>query len=444
MSIYYLLASAAVLLFLGIFIIHSLYKSPKRRLHILLSWSGSAYFVAEFCMILGQLVMANEHMQFLLTVVFSFFTVLFNYFYLFPDTPTLDRVFCFFFVLNITTLLEMASNVTANVLAKQYNANVGLVFVSMFLFFSVLYCVFFKYYFIATFRNGLKVLNGDPFGPVAFIISSYLITLILVLGWVEERDLFIWDAIPYYLMIVLTHLSVTAFATIRYHAKAESEAEHARKMLAVSQRYFTEQLGNYEYVRKLDHDMHHHQVVLLGLCHQRDWRSVQSYIEAIGRQMPTTQLASLCEMQELNILLNHYRHQFNRADIRFECNARLPKTIVDDPIQLCIIIGNALDNALEACLKMPKSDERFAELIARVGNDRLIIRCSNSFDGVLQRNQDGRLVTGKQELGHGLGMDNIAEAVRRFNGWMSTVDRNNVFTLSVVLQLPETHGLHKA
>ncbi|TFG84643.1 MAG: GHKL domain-containing protein [Spirochaetales bacterium] len=437
MSIYYLMTSAAVLLILGIFIIHSLHKSPKRPLHILLSWSGSAYFVAELCMIIGQLVMANYQMSFFLTVVFSFFTVLFNYFYLFPDAPNLDRAFCFFFVLNITTLLEMATNVTANVLAKQHDGNVGLIFVSLFVFLSVLYCVFFKYYFKTIFRNGLKVLNSDPFGPVAFIISCYLITLILVLGWVEEFAYSMWDAIPYFLLIVLTHLSVTAFSTIRRNVMAEAEADYARKILAMSQRYFSEQLSNYEHVCKLDHDMRNHQVVLQGLCCQQDWRSVQVYIEEMGQQLPASQLVSLCELQELNILLNHYRQQFERARIRFECSARLPKDIVDESIQLCIIFGNALGNALEACDKMEESEERFTELIARVKDGRLIICCRNSFSGILHRDQEGRLATGKQEPGHGLGLGNIAEVVRRFNGWMSTASENNVFTLSAVLHLSE-------
>ncbi len=101
------------------------------------------------------------------------------------------------------------------------------------------------------------------------------------------------------------------------------------------------------------------------------------------------------------------------------------------PLELTAIVGNALDNAVEATVKLVDPDDRVVRLALFAQDDFVMLRVENTFDGVIRR--EGQLVaTRKTEEGHGYGLRNIETAVHAYGGTVSIVADDTWFSLRIL------------
>lgn len=131
----------------------------------------------------------------------------------------------------------------------------------------------------------------------------------------------------------------------------------------------------------------------------------------------------------------------HKMNIAFEVDFIYPDNMNIDAFDLSIIINNALDNAVEACLKQ-KNENRYVELTAHRRENVFFVIVRNSFDGKLTRNKaNGQLVTSKKDTkNHGLGMRNIELCAEKYYGKAEIIVKNSVFELAVMLQKREQEG----
>lgn len=100
------------------------------------------------------------------------------------------------------------------------------------------------------------------------------------------------------------------------------------------------------------------------------------------------------------------------------------------PLELTAIVGNALDNAVQAAARLPR-DERIVRLALFAQDDFVMLRVENTFDGVIVR-EAGRIVTRQTTEGHGYGLRNIDTAVSAYGGTVSIVADNRWFSLRIL------------
>lgn len=112
---------------------------------------------------------------------------------------------------------------------------------------------------------------------------------------------------------------------------------------------------------------------------------------------------------------------------------RLPNLASVQPLHLCVIIGNGLQNALEASQQLPEDAERKISIRAVMTEGRIVISITNRFAGQLTISESGEITTSKTEPGHGLGLASIRETIRRYNGWCGVSTQGEEFTLNVTL-----------
>ncbi|MBB2975195.1 signal transduction histidine kinase [Microbacterium endophyticum] len=106
------------------------------------------------------------------------------------------------------------------------------------------------------------------------------------------------------------------------------------------------------------------------------------------------------------------------------------------PLDVTAIVGNALDNAFEATLRVANAEERLVKFSLFARNDFVMISVENTFDGVVAR-RDGRIVTRKAGDEHGYGLRNIEAAAERYGGSMSLSSTEQWFSLRILLPRAE-------
>lgn len=101
------------------------------------------------------------------------------------------------------------------------------------------------------------------------------------------------------------------------------------------------------------------------------------------------------------------------------------------PLDLTAIVGNAMDNAIEAARRLPDPDRRMVRLALFAHDDFVMLRIENTYDGVVQR-EDDRIITLKSGEGHGYGLRNIETAVEAYDGTVTIVDGEEWFSLRLL------------
>ena len=173
------------------------------------------------------------------------------------------------------------------------------------------------------------------------------------------------------------------------------------------------------------HDMKHHLDALRaetdpGL-RERMLDDLEESIRDYGAQVRTGN-------RVVDVVLTGKRLRANEdgVDVSYVADGRLLDFM--SPLDVTAVLGNALDNAIEATKRIADADERLVRVALFAQDDFVMLRVENTFDGIVKR-ADGRIVSRKREAGHGYGLRNIEAAVERYGGSLSISADERWFSL---------------
>lgn len=185
--------------------------------------------------------------------------------------------------------------------------------------------------------------------------------------------------------------------------------------------------------RKVRHDMRHHAVVMEGYLRDEKYEELKTYLAGWLQTIPEDSSVVFCPDYTLNLLLLYFAQQAKEHDIDFTVHAALPEETGIAGSDLSVILGNLLENAVDACAAQKSKDRR---IVFRGKADRsaLYFTIDNTMEGELRRDKEGRLLSVKHE-GPGLGLESVRDIVSRYNGVLRTEQKGGVFCASVFLNI---------
>lgn len=197
------------------------------------------------------------------------------------------------------------------------------------------------------------------------------------------------------MILVLYIMLLNSILELLNRKKTEEELRFARQLIAQQREHYNQSLDYMEQVRIIRHDFRHHVHALLHM----DKAEVVRYLQKLQEELDTSAETVFCQNQAVNGLLNEYAARAEKAQIRFSAQLDLSAHVPVDDLTLCIVIGNLLENAMEACRRM--KDGRFIRLQARWTEDHLMMLVENSYCGQI-RQRDGKLISSKKDGGLGI------------------------------------------
>jgi sensor histidine kinase regulating citrate/malate metabolism len=148
--------------------------------------------------------------------------------------------------------------------------------------------------------------------------------------------------------------------------------------------------------------------------------------------MPEGDFHYYCSNQTINALLSSYSKRCKELNVQYKVSFDLPETFSIPDYDVCIILGNLLENALEACQKIETGRE--IELVIKHKVSQLSIMVKNSFNGIAKKKGD-KLMSSKKD--GGLGLPEIHAVVESYDGHFTTDWSESKFTVYVALNLGE-------
>jgi sensor histidine kinase regulating citrate/malate metabolism len=139
----------------------------------------------------------------------------------------------------------------------------------------------------------------------------------------------------------------------------------------------------------------------------------------------------------VDAILNQKRSEGNSKNIKMNMKVSIPKDINMEPLDLCTILGNALDNSIEANEKIEDISRRYINVIMNPYKDYLFIEISNPsiFNPI---GEDGKLRTTKKDKeNHGFGIKSIKQVVEKYDGMLNYEYQDGQFILNIMLPFCE-------
>ncbi len=221
-----------------------------------------------------------------------------------------------------------------------------------------------------------------------------------------------------------------------------SEAERTRSQLEQAQDALNIQIA--QAVREIEtlresqqntkvhrHDLRHHLQYISACIESGKTQHAQTYIRQICSEIEADKVMVFCENEAANLIFSAYVKRAESQGIPVKINAVVSRVLPVSESDLCVLLSNALENALHACQKCrDKGAPAVIEVDAYEENWKFFLQIINSCDGdILFAN--GIPVTDKP--GHGMGVRSICAIVERYNGIAAFLIEEGQFILRVSL-----------
>lgn len=248
---------------------------------------------------------------------------------------------------------------------------------------------------------------------------------------------FYWCAVILFALSAALDMYQIIQRVARMRTDLALQTEYARQLdnrLSAQKDFYESRLAHEDALRSLRHDMAGHLNTLAMLLLDDKTAEAKNYLDSVTKYQKEQTAKIFCKNPYMNAVLQNYAAKCKEQHIELVCQIGIGE--YDLPVtELCLILNNALENALEASLTMPES-EKIIKVQATVRQNQLLLRISNRFDGCLTA-ANGLPVSTKEGEGHGYGLFNIRQAARRRSGHMEYRVRDGYFVLDVTLGIDE-------
>jgi len=197
-------------------------------------------------------------------------------------------------------------------------------------------------------------------------------------------------------------------------------------------RHYDEVEHMYKQVRGWRHDYHNHIQTMLALVDKPE--QMREYLLSLNEDLTTVDTVIKTGNVMVDAILNSKLSLIKSKGIAVNAKAVVPDKLSVSDVDLCVIIGNLLDNAMEACEKQADEAERFIRVFIGVLKKQLYISVINSVGGEIQK-VGKSFVSTKKSGNHGFGLMRIDRIAERCGGYVNRQSEQGVFATEVMLPL---------
>lgn len=250
---------------------------------------------------------------------------------------------------------------------------------------------------------------------------------------------------PYYIMtssVIYAFIACLSFAFLSFvgllwatTVLAKQRRMEMDSLMSETNKRYYESMEQHQFeVRRLRHDLANHLQILASLpAGEKD-----SYLRELIESPAMKNTLHYCADSTVNAVLSAKALVIKQEAVGFEVNADITDELPFEQVDICALLANAIDNAVEACLKLPHGSRRI-ELRLRAQKGMFAVSASNPMPEDVSLDETGSLpkTSKKDRKGHGYGLKSIREIVTRYHGSMEVKAENGEFQLFLYMPMVE-------
>ncbi|AQS08021.1 hypothetical protein CLOBY_00700 [Clostridium saccharobutylicum] len=242
---------------------------------------------------------------------------------------------------------------------------------------------------------------------------------------------------------IVSFLLLISIPMVAYSFKNIIELDEQKRKTMIIEHQFSLQInhmksvdGIYLGIRKVIHDMNNHISCLRNLADNNNLKEVKKYLHNISETVSCLNFKIKTGNPISDAIVNEKFNISLAEGIKFKSDFMIPPEISVESIDLCVILSNALDNSIEACMKISDpAIEKKISLKSYIRGYYLIIEITNSSIDRL-RYIGNKIISNKPDkVNHGIGLLNIEDVVKKYNGVIDIMEGKNCFTICIMLKI---------
>ncbi len=187
----------------------------------------------------------------------------------------------------------------------------------------------------------------------------------------------------------------------------------------------------YRQIRGWRHDYRNHIQTMKVLATNGDMQAIKDYLDMLDTDLNTVDTVVKTGNAMADAILNSKISLAKARDIQVVCDAHIPVRLKMSELDLCCIIGNLFDNAIEASMGLPQ-EQRLIRVYMDMKGTQLYISFTNFTAAKKLRKMGGLFATTKGQ-GHGFGLVRIDRIVARLDGYLSRNSEDGAFTTEILI-----------
>ncbi len=213
----------------------------------------------------------------------------------------------------------------------------------------------------------------------------------------------------------------------------ENLSDNYKQQFGEEYTYFKKYKDNNKDMMKFRHDWNNHMIVMQDLLEQGKYEEAKKYFDTFPVAKKSKSRNLLSGNETVDAILASKAELFDEHKIDVKINGELTRLVKMEPVDICILFSNLIDNAIEACCKV--EGEHYLQINVTDSPNVLMITLRNPMKGELLKDEEGIKTTKEEKNEHGIGLQNAEEIVRKYNGECYYEAQDGEFTIKLVLEM---------
>lgn len=268
------------------------------------------------------------------------------------------------------------------------------------------------------------------------LVSFYLILLIMSFEDANPKTV----ALCCILALIINFVAFYFYEVVTAYAISKMEKQREEE----KNRYYLRQLETMEAfsesMRSFKHDLKNHTIAMQAYLKNKQYDALEAYLSNTFIEKALSEESIHCGNTVIDSILNFKIHEAGNKGITLEAKVSIPPQLHISDSDLTVILGNLLDNAIEAV--EPLTEERVIQLTISYQKGNLILSVKNPYKGELLKKGDRWITSKKDKDLHGYGLSNVKHIVDKNGGTMRIQTEQQIFSVTMMLYDTSTDESH--
>lgn len=241
------------------------------------------------------------------------------------------------------------------------------------------------------------------------------------------------------LLICVSTLIINLSVFYLYHMMAENyrnvrENDIYRQQTYAYQNQLDVIMESQSRIKALKHDMKNHILALQMLLQKKDWEEADRYLSSMQDFMANPSEYITTGNDTVDSLLNYKLQRANDVLNTVEARINIPEKLILHSFDLNVVLGNLIDNAVEAA---SQTEEKKLRIAIKLDKGVLFINVHNSCQGIAEGKAQYLKTTKEDAPNHGIGLRNVRRIIEKYHGDMDLICENGKFEADIMMYVKE-------
>lgn len=266
--------------------------------------------------------------------------------------------------------------------------------------------------------------------PILFIVLnlSFIPQNPDILGIGRLRQMYLLLSFTFLLLLLLFY---ALFYLMASSLNRNDRLRQENLLLSMQQARYDSLQSTIGQIRQARHDMRHHFHILQSFAAQGNWTGLSAYLDEVQGSIPEGDLG-LCKNTLVDSVAGYFAILFRELAIPVTFSLDLPPQLPVPESELCSVLSNLLENAMEAGLKTAPERRRTNVQAHLHSGHMVLLSVENAYDGDV-REKDGIFLSSKRP-GEGVGLQSVRHTAEKSGGYSRFLYGDGVFTANVILR----------